>query len=757
MICYCEILPIHGGITALESSRQSEPWAKLGRGLLIRAAVSIRLISLHLVTNLGSPGGSRRLTVQTSRKIRLINEEELGGIELYRTISDDGSALNPVNIPKEVILRMHRLMLLGRAFDERATTLSSVREIGTYAPHRGQEGAQVASILALKESDWYVPMYRDGAGMIAKGYAPEKLFQYWGGDERGLSPPPGLRMLPFGIPVSTQIPHAAGLAMVEKWNKSGSLVFTMTGDGGTSRGDFHEALNIAGVYGLPFILGVENNQYAISVPRSAQTHSGTIAQKALAYGVDGMYVDGNDPLASYSATSYAAELARSGRPVLIEYVTYRMSYHTTAELVSFKLQPQEELRLWQTKDPIARLEKYMLKEKLISPEEIERARAEVREEIRVAVEKFRAIPAPEPEDIFSYMYSSLTYPLAEQMEEAFGRYPSVKEESAVQPPQGGSLKELNIRNALNLAIKQEMERDPRIVVYGEDVARNGGVFQVTRGLSEEFGERVFDTPLSEAAIAGIFVGLAIGGRIPVAEFQFEGFTLAAYDQIFSHIARMRNRTRGRYALRGVIRFPYGGGLHSLEHHSDSPEAYFVHTPGLKVVVPSNPYDAKGLFAASVRDDNPVIFMEPKKHYDSPRENVPEGEYTVPLGKARVVKEGNDVTIVTYGAMVYPVMEAAQSFQAEVIDLRTISPIDFRAVVSSVEKTGRLIVVHEAPRTAGVGAEISAYVAQKAMLSLKAPIIRVTGYDIVDPLAKLEDNYTVNAQRIAKAIRNSLSY
>ena len=323
---------------------------------------------------------------------------------------------------------------------------------------------------------------------------------------------------------------------------------------------------------------------------------------------------------------------------------------------------------------------------------------------------------------------------------------------------------MNIRNAVNMAVRVGMLRDKRVVLFGEDVGKNGGVFQVTRGLQDEFGsDRVFDTPLAELSIAGIFVGLSIGGLVPVAEFQFDGFTVPAFDQIFSHIARMRNRTRGRFGQRGVIRFPYGAGIRPPELHSESPEAYFAHTPGLKVVVPSTPYDAKGLLASALEDPDPVVFMEPKRLYDSPRSEVPEQEYRVPIGKAKVAREGHDITLVSYGAMMVPTMGAAEalanenSVSPEVIDLRTVSPIDFQTVLASVRKTGRLVVVHEAPRNVGVGAEVAATVAEKALDSLKAPVKRVTGFDIPIPLAKLEDNYIPSKERVMKAALELTSY
>ena len=335
---------------------------------------------------------------------------------------------------------------------------------------------------------------------------------------------------------------------------------------------------------------------------------------------------------------------------------------------------------------------------------------------------------------------------------------------APEPKVSGGRHGVNIRNALNMALHEGMKRNDKVVVYGEDVGKNGGVFQVTRGLLDEFGpDRVFDTPLAELSIAGIFVGLSIGGLVPVAEFQFDNFSLPAFDQIFSHIARMRNRTRGRFAPRGVIRFPYGAGIRPPELHSESPEAYFAHTPGLKVVIPSTPFDAKGLLASALKEPDPIVFMEPKKLYDSPKMEVPEVEYLVPIGRAKVVREGTDVTLVSYGSMMVPTLQAAEALQsersvsAEVVDLRTVSPIDYSTVLGSVQKTGRLVVVHEAPRNVGIGAEVAATVAEKALDYLKAPIKRVTGFDIPIPLARLEDNYIPSKERVMKAALGTVSY
>ena len=322
---------------------------------------------------------------------------------------------------------------------------------------------------------------------------------------------------------------------------------------------------------------------------------------------------------------------------------------------------------------------------------------------------------------------------------------------------------LNMVEAINRALREEMERDSRVVILGEDVGEEGGVFRVTDGLQERFGaDRVVDTPLAESGIVGTAFGLAVYGLLPIAEIQFEGFLYPCLDQINNHISRIRNRSRGRFTCPLVIRTPYGGGIHAPEHHSDSPEAILAHIPGIKVVIPSTPYEAKGLLLSAIRDPDPVIFMEPKRIYRAIREEVPEGDYAIPLGKARLVQEGKDVTVIAWGAMVREVLNAAEQLKGdridlEIIDLRTISPIDTETLITSIRKTGRGVIVHEAPKTCGLGAELIALVNEKALLSLQAPIERVTGFDIPVPLLKTEHYYLPNSKRIVMAVKKVMSF
>ncbi len=321
---------------------------------------------------------------------------------------------------------------------------------------------------------------------------------------------------------------------------------------------------------------------------------------------------------------------------------------------------------------------------------------------------------------------------------------------------------LNLVQAINLALHQEMEKDPTTIILGEDVGLNGGVFRVTEGLQKKFGaERVVDAPLSESGIIGTSVGLAMAGMRPIPEIQFEGFLGPAYDQLCVQAARVRSRTRGAFTCPLTVRVPVGGGIHAPELHSDSPEAIYAHTPGLKVVMPCTPYDAKGLLISAIRDNDPVIFFEPKRFYRNFKEEVPEEEYTIPIGKAKVVTEGSDITVISWGATVFQCLEAMDHLpddvSVELIDLRTIYPVDIETITESVKKTGRAVVVHEAPRTSGFGAEISALIQENCFLYLEAPVQRVTGFDTFMPYYKLELEYLPDSKRITAGIKDCLSY
>lgn len=331
--------------------------------------------------------------------------------------------------------------------------------------------------------------------------------------------------------------------------------------------------------------------------------------------------------------------------------------------------------------------------------------------------------------------------------------------SITREKEGAETTDATVVEAVRAAMGDELRRDETVMVLGQDVAENGGVFRATEGLHDEFPDRVVDTPLAESGIVGTSVGLAANGMRPVAEIQFMGFVYPALDQILSHSARMRARTRGRYTCPMVVRMPYGGGIRAPEHHSESTEAFFAHYPGVKLAVPSNPYDAKGMLTAAIRDPDPVVFLEPKRVYRSFRDEIPDEPYETPLGEARVVREGNDVSVFAWGAMVRTALDAADevNVDAEVVDLRTLSPLDRETMVGSFEKTGRACVVHEAPRNGGFGAEVVATLQESALLRQKAPVVRVTGYDVPYPLYRLEKGYLPGVERVKEGILRAAKY
>jgi pyruvate dehydrogenase E1 component beta subunit len=334
--------------------------------------------------------------------------------------------------------------------------------------------------------------------------------------------------------------------------------------------------------------------------------------------------------------------------------------------------------------------------------------------------------------------------------------------SPERPPDGKTVP-LNMVQALNQGLRQAMASDPAVVLLGEDIGRNGGVFRVTEGLQKEFGpDRVLDTPLAELGITGMAIGMALNGLKPVAEIQFDGFLPSTLDQVICHLGRLRHRTSGKRSVPLVLRSPHGGMVHAPEHHSESPEAYFCHTPGIKVVIPATPADAKGLIVAAIRDPDPVIFFEPKLLYRGIREEVPEDLYETPIGKARIARPGKDCTVIAWGAMVQTALKAAdflknEGTEVEVLDLRTLSPIDIDTILKSVSRTGRAVVAHEAPRTCGLGAEVSALIHERALLKLQAPVVRVTGWDTRLPLFRLEKYYYPDAGRIVRAVEQALKF
>ena len=661
-------------------------------------------------------------------------------------------------LPPELYQELYRKMVLARTLDRRMLALQRQGRVGTYPMLEGQEAVQIGSALAFEERDFIFPSYREHGVEIARGLPIEAFMAYW----RGL-PNSGwdihrYRQNIVTVPIATQLPHAVGYAYVTKLRGEDTVTGVYFGDGATSEVDFHTGMNFAGVWKTPTVFICSNNLYAISVPYEKQTAAETIAQKAIAYGFEGVRVDGMDPIAVYLATREAVAKARRGDgPTLIEAMTYRYGPHATADDARL-YRPAAEEEEWRQRDPIRRLEKFLESRGEWDETAGEKVAMETADLVEAAIAEIEARPLPGRDDTVRHAFSRIPAHVVDQlhaMQRSHGEPETVFSADEVwevghdELPDGPT-ESWTMAQAINAALHQAMERDDSTIVLGEDVGVTGGVFRITDGLYERFGpDRVIDSPLNESGIVGTAIGMALAGARPIAEIQFDGFVYPAFDQIVSHLGRFRYRTRSNAAVPVVVRFPNGAGIGAHEHHCDSPEAYFVHAPGLVVVCPSSPIDAKGLLAAALTGEDPVIFLEPKVLYRAGREDVPVDHYTLPIGRARVRRHGDDATIVTYGGMVPVCLEAAERVDAsvEVIDLRTLFPWDRETVLESVRRSGRLLVVQEPQGTAGVASDVAAVVAEEAIYDLEAPIRRVTGFDVPWPQFAIERHGLVDAARV----------
>jgi len=662
---------------------------------------------------------------------------------------------------------MYRLMVLSREFDRRMLALQRQGRVGTYAMLEGQEAVQIGSALALRDHDFVFPSYREHGVQLAHGVPVDVVMAYW----RGL-PNKDWDVLTYRtaivtVPIASQLPHAVGFSYVTKLRGEDTVTAVYFGDGATSEVDFHSGMNFAGVWGTPTVFICANNLYAISVPYEKQTASPTIAQKAEAYGFPGLRVDGMDVVAMYEVTREAVERARAGSgPTLIEALTYRFGPHATADDPR-RYRSAEEEESWRQRDPILRMRRFLEERGQWDAQAEEKVAMEVADQVEAAITEIESRPLPTRDDAIRHAFARIPAHVVDQLHAMqHANNEPVTEFSntelwipGVDELPDGPTESLTMAEAITAALHQGMERDERVIILGEDVGLSGGVFRITEGLQEKFGEsRVIDTPLNESGIVGCAIGMALAGARPVAEIQFDGFVYPAFDQIVSHLGRFRYRTRGGVGLPVVVRFPSGAGIAAHEHHCDSPEAYFVHAPGLVVICPSSAIDAKGLLAAALESEDPVIFLEPKVLYRAGREDVPIEHFTLPIGRARKHTVGTALTLVTYGGMVPVCLQAASrsGVSIEVIDLRTLFPWDRDTVLESVEKTGRLLLVQEPHLTAGVTAEIAAVVAEKAMYSLKGPLVRVGGYDTPWPQFAIERHALINPARVEAAIREVMA-
>ncbi len=643
------------------------------------------------------------------------------------------------------LMAMYELMMTGRLLETRLHNMyRGGRLPGAVYPGVGQEAAQVGLISALEPGDIFGPTHRDLLAQLTKGVTLEEaMLNFYGkasGPSKGRDGNSHFGVLEKGTlmvisPLPDAYPVAMGAALAFKQRGERRVALADCGEGSTATGTWHEAVNMAAVLQLPIVFTIQNNQYAYSTPNDGQFRLAYSGHRADGYGIPGVVIDGNDVLECYAVAREAVERARRGEgPTLIEAVTFRHfghAGHDSAEYVK-----PDEREAWMARDPLPRFEEYLTSRGLLDEAQRQAVHDRLEEKIRTTIEWAQTQADPVAADVHLDLFAPATFT---------GPEPG---EPAGEP--------VTLLDAITLALDEEMDRDDRVFLLGEDVGSFGGAFKVTKGLFEKYGpNRVIDTPIAESGIIGGAVGAALMGQRPVAELQYTDFIYPGLDQLFNEAAKYL--WKARHSVPIVVRGPSGAGLRAGPFHSISPEGMLAHHPGVKVVVPSTPTAAKGLLVAAIRDPNPVVFLEHKKLYRSIKEPLPPGSYELPLGKARVARVGDDVTIVTWGAMVHTSLEAAGLLEAEdvsveIIDLQTIVPLDWEAVFASVVKTSRLVVVQEDVPFASVASEVAARVAAEAFWDLDGPIIRVTPPHTHIPFSPiLEDAFVPQVDQVVAAV------
>lgn len=656
--------------------------------------------------------------------------------------------------PPEELRRLYRSLLLPRMIEEKMLVLLRQGRLTKWFSGIGQEAIATGVVTALEPGDYILPMHRNLGVFTGRDLDLPRLLRQLFGREGGFTKGRD-RTFHFGLlekgivgmisHLGAMLPVACGLALAAQLRRDGRVAAAFTGDGATSEGDFHEAVNLAAVWKLPVLFVIENNQWGLSTPIQEQYACRHLADRGIGYGIPGIVVDGNDLLAVHRAVGQAAARARRGEgPTLLEFDTFRMRGHEEASGTDYV--PKQLLEEWGRKDPVRRYEAFLVERGLFAEVDFGTIRAAYKTRIDALVDE--ALEAPEPRssdeeklaDVFS---PTLLVPQA----------PSAVEEREA--------KEMRYVDAISDGLRTVMRRDERVVLLGQDIAEYGGVFKVTTGFAAEFGkERVRNTPIIESGAVGAALGLALGGYVPMVEMQFGDFITCAFNQIVNNLAKTHWRWGARVPV--VIRAPVGGGTGAGPFHSQNVESWFAAVPGIKVLAPATPYDAKGLLVSAFEDGNPVLYLEHKFLYRSARGRVPAGHYSLPIGEARIACAGQHATIVTYGVGVSWALETAVALEREgasieVVDLRSLIPWDQERVLASVRKTGRCLVLHEASLTGGFGGEIAAVVGRRAFEWLDAPVVRLGALDTPVPFAKpLEALYSPK-QRLLPTLRELLAY
>ncbi|TBW29216.1 thiamine pyrophosphate-dependent enzyme [Gramella sp. KN1008] len=667
---------------------------------------------------------------------------------LSRKIKSDQLNYTGFHVTKDKMLELYKAMLKPRMIEEKMLILLRQGKISKWFSGIGQEAIAIGVSMAMNKDEYILPMHRNLGVFTSRNIPLNRLFSQWQGKASGFSNGRD-RSFHFGTQeykivgmishLGPQLGVADGIALANKLRGEHAVTAVFTGEGGTSEGDFHEALNIAAVWDLPVMFCIENNGYGLSTPTIEQYRCKDLADRGVGYGMESHIIDGNNILEVYTRVSEIAEnLRKNPRPVLIEFKTFRMRGHEEAS--GTKYVPEELMKEWEQKDPIINFKEYLFEEGILNDELQSGIRKQIAEEIDLNLEKAFSEPAIESNETneLNDVYHNFEYEDIEPSEDT---------------------ENIRFVDAISQALRSSMEKHENLVLMGQDIADYGGVFKITEGFIGQFGkDRIRNTPICESAVVGAAMGLSINGMKAMVEMQFSDFVSSGFNPIVNYLAKVQYRWNQNADV--VIRMPCGGGVGAGPFHSQTNEAWFTKVPGLKVVYPAFPYDAKGLLNTAFNDPNPVMFFEHKALYRSIRQDVPVDYYTLPIGKASLLRQGGDVSIITYGAGVHWALETLDELgiqEADLIDLRSLQPLDIDTIYESVTKTGKVIILTEDSLFGSMASEIAAIIIENCFESLDAPVIRVGSLETPIPFASNLEKQYLPKERFRQKLQYLIEY